>query len=70
MIVIRNSVATVNLSQKRISLHHDYYRCHEHVHCVRKDGDCESGRQGEPSLMKSQEGEMPEQKNDIGELMN
>ena len=41
---------------------HDHHRCHGRVHCVRKDGDCESGRQGETSLRKSQEGEVPEQK--------
>ena len=41
---------------------HDYHRCHGRVHCVRKDGDCESGRRGKPSLKKSREGEVPEQK--------
>ena len=41
---------------------HDYHRCHGRVHCAHKDGDCESDPQVEPSLRKSQEGEMPEQK--------
>ena len=69
MLVIITVFMDVSVRIHRIHhpLHHDHdhHHCHGRVHCVRKDGDCESGRQGETSLRKSQEGEVPERRQNM-----